>query len=583
MADKGKNLTRRQALLGAGAATAALGTISLTSSKAFAAESWDHEADIVVVGSGIGASTAAITAHDKGNTVIMVEKAPFFGGTSAKTAGVIWVPNNFTLKQKGVTDSKEDCLKYLARYSYPERFDPASPTLGLPADAYALLETFYDNASPAADKLRESGALRLMEWRMFALDRPTVDYLDNVPENKVPTGRALGVNKADGSLGYGVDMMAQLQDAIRKRGSKILMGHRAMRLIMNANGRVIGLEADVGGKQIKLKARKAVIFGSGGYVHNTDSVLHNQRNNIYGSCATPMATGDFINIAGAVGARFGNMASAWRTQIILEKSLENRHLPAGVFFPPGDSAFQVNKYGLRAVDEKRNYNDRTEVHGIFNPTKDEYPNQLMFMIYDQRTAEAFAGAEPLPEKPLAEKYVMTGDTLEELAAQIAGRLKSIAPRTGGLSLDPAFLTNLKKTFARFNSFAEKGKDEDFGRGDASYDREWHLVFSPMRQGTKWPKNTKANFTMYPLAKKGPYYAVILAAGALDTNGGPMIDPKARVLDTHDKPIPGLYGTGNCIASPSGRAYYGAGCPLGLSMTFGFIAANAAHLEQGGDV
>jgi predicted oxidoreductase len=82
--------------------------------------------------------------------------------------------------------------------------------------------------------------------------------------------------------------------------------------------------------------------------------------------------------------------------------------------------------------------------------------------------------------------------------------------------------------------------------------------------------------MYPLRESGPYYAIMLGAGALDTNGGPAIDARARVLDTYGQPIPGLYGVGNCIASPSREAYWGAGCPLALSLTYGYIAANDAH-------
>lgn len=576
MSDIRNPLTRRQALVGAGAVT--LGAIAFTTSKAHAAGQWDQEADIVVVGSGVGAATAAVVAHDNGDQVIALDKAPIRGGTSAKSAGVLWVPNNFTLKAKGIDDAREDCLRFMARFSYPERYNASEPYLGLSARAYALLEAFYDNSSAAVDRLRGSGALNVAEWRMFALDRSATDYLDDVPENKVPAGRTLGAVKADGKVGAGVDLMAQLNGAMRQRGIPLLLNHRAMRLVMDEGGRAIGVEAEAAGKVVTLRARKALIFATGGYVHNPEFVENYQRNRLYGSCAMPWATGDFINIAGAAGARMGNLSGAWRTQILLEEALQSPKLAGGVYFPPGDSMLQVNRYGRRAVNENRNYNDRTEVHGIFDPAAVEFPNHLMFMVYDQRTAEAFAGVYPLPEKPTGAPHVLYGDTLDDLSASIARRLKEITAHTGNFALGADFSRNLKAAIARYNDFARKGVDEDFRRGAAGYDREWHKVFSPMRTDTQWKPNPYPSANMHPLRDQGPYYVQILAAGALDTNGGPMIDASARVLNTKDQPIPGLYGAGNCIASPSRLAYWGAGHTLAQSMTFGYIAANAAHRE-----
>ncbi|MFL3656374.1 MAG: FAD-dependent oxidoreductase [Halioglobus sp.] len=583
MSNKTLQITRRTILKNAGFATAALGAVSLSAcqkeSSSGAVTQWDYESDIVVVGGGVGGGTAALTARENGDSVVLVEKAPYFGGTSAKTVGVLWIPNNFTLREKGIEDSREDCLKYLARYSFPEQFNAASPNLGLSDHAYGLLQAFYDNAYKATDQLKATGAMNLAEWRMFHLDRPATDYLDQVAENKTPTGRTLGTVGANGKMGTGVDMMGQLEAALRARDTSILLNHRAVKLIINDAGRVVGLQADQSGKRVLLRARKAVIFGSGGYAHNTEALASHQPNRFYGSCAAPMATGDFLSIAGAVGARMGNLSSAWRSQLVLEQALKSSKLAGGVFMPAGDSMFHVNKYGLRAVNEKRNYNDRTEVHGIYDSSRAEYPNQLMFMIYDQRSAEAFAGIYPLPEKPGDSKFVLTGNTLAELSEKISARLLAIAPDTGGFALAPAFADNLADTFSKFNRYASSGEDLDFQRGAASYDSEWHQAFSPMRTDTDWPVNDLPTDTMYPLRDEGPYYATILAAGALDTNGGPVIDANARVLNVDGQAIAGLYGAGNCIASPSRDAYWGAGCPLGLSLTFGHIAANAAHLEQ----
>jgi hypothetical protein len=137
-------------------------------------------------------------------------------------------------------------------------------------------------------------------------------------------------------------------------------------------------------------------------------------------------------------------------------------------------------------------------------------------------------------------------------------------------VDDAFASNLKETVSRFNKFAISGADEEYHRGEFNYDREW-ATFPPLVPGTTWPPEGSKNYTMYPLGQSGPYHAIILGPGTLDTNGGPLINQKAQVLDTARKPIPGLYGAGDCIASPTANAYWGGGSTIGPALTYGHIA------------
>jgi hypothetical protein len=567
-----ERLSRREWL--AGALGVSLGSVALGACKAGRGGQWDHEADVLVVGSGVGACTAALIARSQGRTVRLIEKASELGGTSAKSAGVLWVPNNFTLAARGIADPREDCLRYMARFSYPGRYNPQAPNLGLEEGELALLGAFYDNAAPAVDALRGMEALRVAEWRMFHLDRPATDYLDNVPENKVPAGRPLSAVRPDGSVGLGDELMRQLTEALERHQVAVHREHRVLRVVQEDSGRVVGIEARAAGSTVSFRAAKGVIFATGGYVHDPELVRLYQPHRLYGSCARETATGDFIAIAGAAGAAMGDLSGAWRTQIVLDEALVSRYLAQGVFYPPGDSMIQVNRYGRRVVNEKRNYNDRTEIHGAYDPTRAEYPNQLLFMVYDRRTAETYGGAYPLPAPGEDPGFILSGDSFASLAGAIEARLAEILEQTGGVRLDPAFAQNLEATVKRYNGFAAAGRDEDFGRGAAAYDREWQAVFSPRRADAAWPVSPYPNVTMHPFNARGPYHAIMLAAGALDTNGGPRIDAGARVLDVRGQPIPGLYGAGNCIASPSREAYYGAGHTLAMSMTFGYIAANS---------
>ncbi len=569
---------RRRLLKGAGliASGAALGGTALQSNAETSSSiKWDHTADVVCVGSGAAACSAAISALESRASVLLLEKMPIPGGTTARSGGIVWIANNSLLRARGIEDGKDDCLRYMARFAYPQNYSPESPDLGLREEEYKLLESFYDNGSKMIDFMQQIDAVKFKEFRMWNVDRPAPDYGDHLPENKVPTGRPLEPIIDSGPVGNGLDLARKLEKYLADRKVPILVSH-SVKDIIKDDGRVIGLIAENGGKEVRVRANRAVVFGTGGFAHNTELIGLHQESLVYGSCGSAAATGDFIPIAARAGARMGTLHQAWRTQVLLEEAVQNRVLAGGTFYLPGDSMIVVNKYGKRVVNEKRNYNDRTRVHFVYDPTREEYPNQLLFMIFDERSLDAFGGNFPFPVDRRESPWLISADSLEELTGEINQRLEKAAPETGGVKLDDSFSEKMQKSVKIFNKYAKKGRDSQFNRGQHAYDREWHLLFSGMRKGTSQPENSMPNRTMHPFARKGPYFAFILAPGALDTNGGPVINEKAQVIGAGGEPIPGLYGAGNCIASPTRAAYYGAGGTIGPAMTFGYVAGlNAA--------
>jgi len=546
---------------------------------------WDIEADVIVVGSGAAGACAALFAQISGQRVVLLEKAPIFGGTSAKSGGAYWIPNNFHMKASGLPDSEASCLAYMARYSFPHLFNREHETLGLPASIYSLLQTFYREASPTIDKLSEFGALSSMRYSVFSNDVPDQpDYGDVLGETVGIRGRALGPKKDDNTLGLGAELMRQLRLAVEAREIPIYLSKRVERILLNDESEVVGVSVSASDdtdrvESIRIRSRRAVIFCTGGFTANRELRIQHQANPIFGGCGVPTCEGDFIRIAGSVGAQLGNMGGAWRAQTILEEAITYVSVPREIWVPPGDSMILVNRYGERVVNEKRNYHDRSKVHFTWDPNTASYPNLLMFMIYDQRTADLYAGTAPIPAHGNVESHVLKGSSLQELGELIDGRLESLVEHTGGFRLDEYFSTKLQQTIHQFNQYAVSGKDADFKRGEFLYDRDYMFFYSGHPElGTDHPENKSKNKTMYPISETGPYYAVILAPVTLDTNGGPLIDTSARVLDHDGKPIPGLYAAGNCVASPAHDTYWAAGATLGLAMTFGRIAGERAANE-----
>src|SRR3546814_680880 len=109
-----------------------VGTTALAASGGGQAMSWDREVDVICVGSGAAAMSAAVVAKQKGASVLLVEKMPMTGGTTRKSGGIAWVPNNRFLRNRGVVDEKADCIRYMARHAAARRYNPDAEYCGLP-------------------------------------------------------------------------------------------------------------------------------------------------------------------------------------------------------------------------------------------------------------------------------------------------------------------------------------------------------------------------------------------------------------------------------------------------------------------
>lgn len=530
---------------------------------------FDEEFDIVVVGAGgVGLATACFAAW-LGNEVLVLEKADAIGGTTLKAAFWYWVPNNEPMRAMGIVDKREDFLRYVARISRPEVYDAEHPTLGMSQWEYDACAAIYDNASTATELLAKNGAL---EYRHC----PGVpDYWAEIPEDKAPTGRVLVTKQARDTMSDGgVHAVRTLAEAAKKAGASIRTGHRVQRVVQDEKGRVSGVEADTAdGKTQSFKARKAVIFASGGFTHDADLRKNHLSQPVFGGCAAMTNEGDFVHIGAAVGANLRNMNYAWMCPIVFEKAVKKDPTLIGTFSPAGDSMIYVDRNGRRVTNEKLAYNESAQKFFEWDPTRSEYPNLVLIAVWDQHAQDNCASDEYgrfIVPKGADSSHVIKGKTFETLAANIKKRLKQYAHETGGLKLSADFAKTLEASVKRFNGFARKGKDLDFQRGE----RQVELLFNGPT-GAKTGKNP----TMYPISSEGPYYAALMTGGNLDTKGGPATNANGQVLNAVGEPIPGLYGAGNCVASASARAYWAGGATLGPFLAFAYLAANAAHREN----
>jgi succinate dehydrogenase/fumarate reductase flavoprotein subunit len=516
--------------------------------------------DVVVVGSGAAGFTAALTTASCGASTLVLERGADLGGTTRKSAAYFWIPNNRFMRDARIEDPKHEALRYMARLSRPDRYQADAPTLGLPAWEYEALEAFFDRGAAAMEYLESLGALE------GALAEGYPDYFAHLSEDVAPYGRTMWPAEAEGGQVGGrllIDRFARTATAL---GVEVRTGHRVDGLTRTPDGDVTGVTITTsGGELLEIGARRGVVFASGGFTHDAELRASHLEGPYVGGCACTTNTGDFVRIAAAAGAELANMQYAWGGPIVLERLRRDAATVACSFVLPGDGLVLVNRAGERVVNEKSPYNEQVRAFFAWDAATATYPNLPLIAIWDEQVADQVSGADfgnPVPPPEVDAYWAIEGADLETLADGIADRLSGLTGMIGDQRLAADFVPRLRGTLDRFARMAEYGVDEDFARGATPIEL-WTTAAFGNGEGP--------NPTMRGLAGTGPYYATILAPGTLDTKGGPRVDLDGRVLDHRGEPIPGLYGAGNCVASPAAQAYWGAGGTIGPILCFAHLA------------
>jgi 3-oxosteroid 1-dehydrogenase len=539
-------------------------------------QKWQLEVDVVVIGSGAAGAVAALAAHAGKAKVAVLEKSDKFGGTTAVSGGVVWVPCNKHMAEVGIEDSFDDALGYVTRLT-DGRSEPALVKRYL--EIAPQMIDFIEGATPIAFKAlgrypdyhpefeggRPGG--RSLDPGLF--DTNTLGaWKDKLRRSPVFGMTAMSVSEAtdwgvfskpsalpfgllakrfkQGLVCYGGALVGGLLKAVLDRGIEPLLSTPVKELVVE-DDRVVGVRAEKDGKEFLIAARKGVILASGGFEWNQELVRRFLGGPLTHPNSPPGNDGDGLKMAMSLGADLGNMAEAWwcPSLMVPGEEYDKQQLNRGDFATRSlPHSVIVNRKGQRFVNEAHNYNDLMKAFFAFDPVAYERTNLPAWIVIDQQYLDRYALLTYVPGMPVPE-WLIKADTLEELAATI------------GVDAN-----GLGATVARFNRAALEGVDPDFRRGESLYD---HFYGDPEH---------KPNPNLGTI-EKGPFYAIQVHAGAIGTKGGARTDGDARVLRPDGTAINGLYAAGNVMAGVTGAGYPGAGATIGAAMTFGYLAGRHA--------
>lgn len=560
----------------------------------------EREVDVLVIGSGASAFTAALTARKAGLEVLMVEKEAVFGGTSCFSGGVMWIPGNRHAASMG-PDSIEQARTYI-RHEAGQHFDPVRVEAFLangPAmidfleretevECYPFAYPDYHPPYPGHATVRSLGTKdypvgRLGKHRKLLREGLTqTNFMGLAVGSNVEMKQLMNAGRSMAGLVFvlgkfgavlkdilrygkpdpctrGRALVARLARSAFDSGIVLWLSSPAKQLVY-AGGKVTGADIQSVDGTVRVLARKGVVLASGGFPHDaartTAIYPHKAAGRAHHSLGAPGNTGDGARMAEAVGGSVDTdvkQPAAWMPVSVIPGHHGEKALWAHIVDRQKPGFIAVTVEGKRFCDEAAPYHD-------FVPAMVKacahLPETVSYLLCDHATIRryglGFVKPAPVPRgQHVRSGYILRADTLAGLARE-AG-------------IDAAAL---EQTVQRFNVNARMGSDPDFGRGGDVYDHS---------QGD--PEH-KPNPNLGPI-EHGPFYALRLLPGDIGTFSGLRTDASARVLDGAGAPIPGLYAAGNDALNFLSGAYAGAGATLGPGMTLAYIAGKhmAAAAEE----
>lgn len=555
--------------------------------------------DWLVAGAGAGGMTGAIVAHQLGGSVLVVEKEAVFGGTTAKSGGVVWIPANQDQPSVGVNDSVEEGYSYLkdligdtvpdARIrAYAERAREMLQFMTQHSHvSYSALPAYMDYYEDSPGYKKGGRSMDCTPFNLKQLGTEAqhirIDHYDGLllPFNiTVVEGRRLqdmnigayllGMKllgrylldiparlrrQRDNRLALGPALVARLRRSLMDRDIPLWLNSPVQELLVE-NGRVAGAVVLRDGASVQVRAKCGVLLATGGF-SNSETLRKTYQPSpasTLWTAAAPGSTGDAVTLGASVNAQLGFMDCAWWSPTYTIPDGRVMALIAGKSNP---GSIMVSQQGKRFANEAQPYEDLVKEQYAANSRGEQ--TIPCYLIFDAtyRTKYAIGHIKPgkvesdakIPEENFTSGLITKAESLSALAEKL------------GMNAE-----NLLATVDQFNVHARLGEDPQFRRGANEHDRYYA------------DKNVGPNPSLAPL-DKAPYYALRCDPGDLDTKGGLACDEYGRVLNQDGAPIQGLYAAGNASAAAMGNTYPGAGATIGSAMTFAYLAARHAFASE----